>query len=329
MEYKKLRIALLLLISTIAFGTISYFFIENMALFDAFYMTVITISTVGFSEVKPLSIYGRIITIVIISTGITIGAYTIGMLLKMFVEGELKKTLGRRKLEKQISKLSNHYIICGYGRIGSLICKELQENNIDFVVIENDQSAIEQMEDEKFLFLPMDATSDEALLKAGIMKARGIVTAVKSDADNVYITLTAKGLRSDIFILARTSDEKNEVKLKRAGATRVVSPYYIGGKRMSQVLIRPTVVDFLDMAMMDKHLGLIMEEIRVKEGSRIIGKNIIESNLRKDFGFIIVAIKKISGEMIFNPMPGEIIEKNDIIVVLGKKDDLIRMDQTF
>lgn len=325
MDLKRLRISFTLLSATIFLGTIGYYFVEDMSLFDSFYMTLITISTVGFSEIKPLTNYGRIVTIAIISTGITIGAYTIGTIVRMLIEGELRKTYGRRKLEKQISALHDHYIICGYGRIGSLICKELQYHNIDFVVIDNDLSSIERLEKEKIFYLPMDATTEEALLKAGITNARGVVTAVRSDADNIFITLTAKGLRPDIFILSRASHEKNESKLKRAGATRVVSPYLIGGRRMAQVLIRPTVVDFIDIAMMDKHLGLLMEEYRVKESSDLIGKNLVESNLRKDFGIIIVAIKKNTGEMIFNPQPNEKLAADDVIVVLGKKADLERM----
>ncbi len=325
MDVKRLRIAFTLLSATIFLGTIGYYVVEDMSLFESFYMTLITISTVGFSEVKPLTNYGRIVTIAIISTGITIGAYTIGAMVRMLIEGELRKTYGRRKLEKQISTLHDHYIICGYGRIGSLICKELQYHNIKFVVIDNDPPSIEGLEKEKMLYLPMDATTEEALLKAGIMNAKGVVTAVRSDADNIFITLTAKGLRPDIFILSRASHEKNESKLKRAGATRVVSPYLIGGRRMAQVLIRPTVVDFIDIAMMDKHLGLLMEEAKVREGSELIGKSLVESNLRRDFGIIIVAIKKNSGDMIYNPQHHEKLEADDVVVVLGKKQDLERM----
>ncbi len=193
------------------------------------------------------------------------------------------------------------------------------------MVIENNNGVIERMESDGVLYMPSDATTDETLLQAGIMKAAGIVTALGSDSDNVFITLTAKGLRPDIFILARASDDSNEKKLERAGATRVVSPYLIGGKRMAQVLIRPTVVDFIDIAMMESHLGLQMEECLVKPDSRLVGKNLIESNLRKDFGVIIVLIKKNSGEMIFNPRPSEILAANDVIVVLGKQDDMERM----
>jgi voltage-gated potassium channel len=172
----------------------------------------------------------------------------------------------------------------------------------------------------------MDATTEAALLKAGIMKAKGIVTAVHSDANNVFITLTAKGLRPDIFILARSSDEENQEKLLRAGATRVVCPYLMGGRRMFQVLKRPTVMDFIDTATMDTQLGLRMEEAVVSTKSSLLGKTLIESHIRQDFGVIIVAIKKPTGEMIFNPLPTEKLEGGDVIVVIGKKEDLKRMD---
>jgi voltage-gated potassium channel len=233
MDYNRLRFTILILVGTVVFGAASFYFVEGMPLFDAFYMTIITISTVGFSEIKPLSPLGRVVTIVIIVSGITIGAYAIGTLLRMFIEGELSKIFGRRKLEKNISVMKGHFIICGFGRIGSIICRELDEENIPFVVIEEDPSKNTELEEKKYLYINMDATSEEALSKAGIMNAKGIVTAVRSDANNVFITLTAKGLQPDIFVLSRASDVKNEAKLIKAGASRVVSPYLLGGRRMA------------------------------------------------------------------------------------------------
>jgi voltage-gated potassium channel len=322
MDGRKLRYSLLMLAALVVFGTIGYYLFESMSLFDAFYMTIITISTVGFSEIVPLTQTGRSITVVIIILGISVGTYTIGIIVQWLVGGELQKIFGRRKLQKQISDLKSHFIICGFGRIGHIICKELFEDDIKFVVIEQDSAAIEELISLKYLCLQMDATSEDALLQAGIMNARGLVTAVNSDANNVFITLTAKGLRPDIFVLARASEEKNEEKLKKAGATRVVSPYLIGARRMAQVLKRPTVVDFLDIATMGNKLGLIMEEAEVGSHSGLIGKNLIESRLRQDFGIIIVAIKKSSGRMIFNPAPTEILGGRDVIVVIGKTGDL-------
>jgi voltage-gated potassium channel len=325
MEIKKLRLALCVLFGTLSFGTLGYYFFEEMTLFDALYMTIITISTVGFAEIKPLTPFGRTITIFIIVSGISMGTYSIGLAVKMLVEGELTRILGRFKLEKMISELKNHFIICGYGRVGRIICEELSADFIKFVIIENDELVIAKLEARNYLYLQMDATSDEALLRAGIMNAKGIVTAVQSDADNVFISLTAKGLRPDVFILSRASDYKNEEKLIRAGSSRVVSPSFIGGTRMAQMLKRPTVVDFFDIAMMNKHLGLMMEEAEIGPNSNLIGKNLIDSHLRKDYGVIIVAIKKASNEMIFNPLPTEKLDAGDVLVFLGKKEEMGRM----
>lgn len=325
MEYSKLRISLIFLFAIFLVGTVGYSTIEDMPLFDAFYMTAITISTVGFSEIKPLSHSGRILTVFIIVSGISVLTYTLSQVAKIVVEGELRKIMGRRKLEKQISELNKHYIICGFGRIGSIISQELDIEKIPFVVIEQNSTKIEQLEKKQYLYLNMDATSEEALNKAGISKARGIVTAVESDSDNVFITLTARGLKPDIFVLSRASDVKNEAKLLKAGASRVVCPYLFGGKRMAQILKKPTVVDFIDTAMMNSQLGLRMEEAVIGPTSDLIGKTLIDSHIRRDFGVIIVAIKKPSNEMIFNPVPTEKLEAGDVIVVIGKKEDMERM----
>jgi len=327
MDYIKLKLSLLLLLVTIVFGTSGYVAFEDMPPFEAFYMTLITISTVGFSEVKPLSDTGRSITIIIIILGISLLTYTLGQVARIFVEGELRIILGRRKLEKQISELKGHYIICGYGRIGSIIVNELKAANIPLVVIDQDPESIAELEASETLYLNMDATSDDALIEAGLERARGLVTAVSSDADNVFIALSAKGMRPDIFILARASDVKNESKLLRAGASRVVCPYQMGAKRMAEILHKPTVVDFLDHTMMNDQLGLKMEEALINENAAITGKTVMSSNLRQQFGVIIVAIKRKCGLMVFNPGPNEIFNAGDVIVVLGKKDELIRMTE--
>lgn len=325
MNYYKLKLSLLLLLLTIAGGTAGYVIIEGMTPFDAFYMVLITISSVGFGEIKPLSELGRAMTIVLIISGISLLTYTLGQVATVFVEGELRRILGRRKLEKQIALLQNHYIICGYGRIGQIIVKELQAAGMPLVVIDQDPNSIAMLEEEGVLYLMMDATSDDALKAAGLERARGLVTAVSSDADNVFIALSAKGLRPDIFILARASDAKNERKLLRAGASRVVCPYEMGGRRMAEILNKPTVVDFLDQTMMRSDLGLQMEEAVIADGSPITGKTVMTSNLRQEFGVIIVAIKRANGAMVFNPGPQEVFNAGDVIVVIGKRAELGRM----
>jgi voltage-gated potassium channel len=326
MKYPRLIVALFMFIMILAFGTLGYHVVEGMGLFESFYMTIITVSTVGFSEIKQFSEAGRVITIIVIVTGIGAGTYILGQLTKSFVEGELMAILGRRKLEKNIQKLKNHWIICGFGRIGKIICDELAADNIKFVVIEQDPCKTEELDD-RYLYLNMDATDEDALVEAGIMNAKGIVTAVYSDADNVFITLTARGLCPDIFILSRASEMGNEGKLLRAGASRVMSPYQIGGSRMAQVLKRPTVMDFIDSAMMRSEFGLSMEEAVIGESSALAGKTLLENNMRRDYGVIIVAIKKTTNEMVFNPVPTEKLEAGDVIVVIGNDDELKRLSE--
>jgi voltage-gated potassium channel len=327
MNLQRLHVSVLIFLSIIFFGTLGYMVVEGMPLFDSLYMTVITISTVGFSEVRPLSPPGRAVTMLIIITSITIGGYAISMMARMLIEGELRRSFERRRMERLIRDLDNHIIICGYGRIGRIVCREMVAGNIDFVVIEQDPEAVAELEQAKYLYLQMDATTEEALIKAGIMNARGLVTAVRSDANNVFITLTAKGLREDIFVLSRSSDIRNEDKLKRAGASRVVSPYFIGGRRMAQVLQRPTVVDFIDLATMSNKLGLMIEEVTIGSASNLAGKNLVQSHVRQDFGVIIVGIKPASGPMVFNPTPTEVLNAGDVLVVLGKREDVIRMGE--
>ena len=321
----QLGIALCLLLVIICLGTVGYMNIENVPFFESLYMTIITISSVGFSEIVPLSRPGRILTICIIISGIGTLTYTMGQIAHIFIEGEIRKIFGRRKLEKEIARLEDHFIICGYGRIGEVICKELAEEKIPFVVLEHVTEKIQYLDKAGYLYMNKDATTEEALLQAGLERAKGLVTAVSTDADNVFITLTAKNLNPEIFILSRAADLKNERKLLRAGASRVVCPYYMGGSRMAQILKKPTVVDFLDTAMMSGDLGLKMEEALIHSSSKLVGKTLVESRLRMDFGVIIVAIKKASNEMVFNPGPTAKLEAGDVIVVIGKQEEMSKM----
>ncbi len=325
MDYKRLKTSLWLLTAILAFGTFGYNSFEGMSFFDAFYMTLITISTVGFGEIRPLSTLGRAITVVIIVMGISTLTYALGQVLKIFVEGELSRILGRRKLENRILSLKDHYIVCGYGRIGEIVTQELAREGIPFVVIEQNPSKLPALEKAGALYLQLDATTEDTLIKAGIDRSRGLVTAVTSDADNVFITLTARGLCPNIFILARASEQKNEDKLRRAGASRVVCPYLIGGRRMAQQLTRPTVIDFIDTAMMEHNMGLRMEEALIGADSPLAGRNLVESRLRQEYGVIIVAIKPTVGEMIFNPLPTQRLNAGDVVVIIGKEAELERL----
>jgi voltage-gated potassium channel len=290
-------------------------------------MTIITITTVGFREVHDLSTIGKAFTIILIFSSLGIIAYAGGSFVEFVVEGQVGKIFGRKKLEKEINQLEDHYIICGYGRIGSFVCAELKEKPVPFVVVENDSNLFPKLGDEEILFVEGDATDDDALIKAGITRAKGLVTAVTSDTDNVYITLTARGLNPGLFILARAGEPASENKLRRAGATKVISPYTIGAHRMAQAILRPSVVDFLEIATAGKRFELQLEEIRISQASSLVGKNLITSGIRRDWGIIIVGIKKNNGQMHFNPAPETILENGDTLITLGEKEAIAKLEK--
>lgn len=323
---KDLKISLFILLVLVSLGTAGYMSIEGWRFLDAFYMTVITLATVGFQEVHDLSDAGRVFTILLIVVGVSVLGYTVGKLAQIMFEGEFQRFLGRKKVEKTIEELRDHYIVCGYGRIGSLICREFAAKPIPFVVVENDPEVIEKLTEDNVPFLRGNATEDETLLKAGIKRAKGIVSVVTSDTENVYITLTARGLNPDLFILARSGESGSEIKLKRAGANKVISPYHIGGSRMAQAILRPNVVDFIEIATGREHLDLQMEEIFIPEKSPFVGQNLKDAGLRKDTGVIIVGIKQVSGKMVFNPESTSMIAAQDTLIVLGKPASIAKLE---
>ncbi len=302
-------------------GTIAYHHLEHWSYLDSLYMTVITITTVGFREVHQLSPNGQLFTIGIIIIGTGFVAYAAGSIVQLMVEGQLRRILGRKKVLQQITQLNNHYIVCGYGRIGNLICNEFHAKPVPFVVVESDPELCEKLFEQKILHVQGDATDDETLITAGIRRANGLITAVTSDTANVYITLTARGLNPDLYILARSGEKNTEKKLIRAGANKVISPYLIGANRMAQAILRPSVMDFIEIATAHKNLELQMEEIHVNSSSSLADKTLLESEIRKRFGIIIVAIKKNdSGKMLFNPAPDARLEARDILITLGEPD---------
>lgn len=324
---RHLRISLLALVSVIAVGTAGYTVIEGWSPFDALYMTVITLATVGFREVHELSRHGMAFTIVLIIFGAGIIAYAIGSVAQFMVEGHLQRVLGRRKVEKQIERLSGHYIICGFGRIGAIICRELRTKPLPFVVVEKDPHLCEKIAHERYLYVAGNATDDDILIAAGIRRARGLITVVTSDTDNVYITLTARGLNPELFILARAGEEGSEKKLARAGASKVISPYTIGASRMAQAILRPSVMDFIEIATAGQNIELQLEEIRVQHGSQLVDTTLVDSGIRKDLGLIIVGILKDDGRMIFNPAPETTIREGDVLIALGQQSAIVNLEQ--
>jgi len=281
-------------------------------------MTMITITTVGFYEVVPMTPETKIFTIVLILIGVSFVLYLFGRITEAVVEGGLGKIYGRINMEKKIAQLQKHYIVCGFGRIGKVICRDLAQNKKQVLVIENGPHEIESLKEEEFLYIDGDAADDKILLKAGIERAQGLIATVSTDAANVYIILSARGLNPNLYILARSSAEKNaETKLLRAGANKVISPYFIGATRMAQLLVRPNVIDFIDLTVHAGELGLRLEEMRVSTESALCNRNLQESGLRKEYDLIVVAIKRVEGRMLFNPSPQETILPGDTLILLG------------
>lgn len=324
---KKLKISLLISFSIFIMGTLGYYYIEGWNLVDSLYTTVITLATVGYGDFHPQQTTGRIFTVFLIIFGVGAMAYTIGMATEVMVQGQLKKAMGRGKLKKKIEKLAGHYIVCGYGRIGYIICKEFAAEKIDFVVIDDDSKTIQEIEEEGFIYYHGSATEDKTLLETGIKKAKGIVCALPSDAQNLYVILTAKEFNPNIYILSRAEGETSERRLIRAGANRAISPYTVGGMRMAMAALRPAIVDFIEITTRRQSLELRMEELFVRDASPILDKSLEESKIRKQYGLIIVAIKKASGQMIFNPDASYVIEKGDKLITLGEDVNLIKFSE--
>ena len=322
---RKLLLPILVFALLVFSGIFGYMVIEDWTLLDSFYMTVITLSTVGYGEVHEIGPGGRICTAMLIFFGLFIITYIVGLVAETLVEGKIRSIFGRRKLGKKIRSLSDHYIICGYGRIGRIICNELTRGSLPLVVIEKDKEVWQQLEQDKHLFLDMDATIEETLRDAGIENARGLVSVLSSDVENVYVCLTARGLNSELYILSRAEDEGTEKKLLQAGANKVILPYMIGGRRMAQAIVRPTVSDFLETAVHDHSHELHIEEIVVGEGSRLRNLTLVESDIRKEMDIIIIGIKQRDGMMIFNPSSETRIQAGDILIAMGKNRDLEKL----
>jgi len=323
---RHLKVSMIVLALLISIGVLGYMGIEGWDFLDSLYMTVITLATVGFKEVHTLSNPGKIFTMLLIVMGVSVLGYIVGSLAQIMFEGQIQRVFGRKKVEKKIDALRDHYIVCGFGRMGALICREFSAKPLPFVVVEKNNEIIEKLVEDGYLYLKGDATDDDTLLKAGIKRAKGLISVVASDTENVYITLSARGLNTDLFILARSGDEGSDLKLKRAGASKVISPYLIGGNRMAQAILRPNVVDFIEIATGREHMELQMEEIIIPPGSGFIGENLVSSGFRKETGVMIVGIKKQNGSMIFNPEPQASFAERDTLIVLGQPTAISKLE---
>ncbi len=314
---RKLIFLLLLLAILWATGITGYMVIEGWNFLDSLYMTVISLTTVGFTEVHELSDKGRIFTIVLLATGLGLFSYCVGILAEATIEGHFKGVLARKRMQKAIGKLNKHFIICGYGRIGRTITTAIVERGIPVVVVENNPDVISELEGRNMLCVHGDATHDETLLKAGVNRARGIVCVLHTDADNVYVTLTARTLNPGLLIVARADDSNAEKKMIQAGADRVISPYEIGAKRMALAVLQPTVTEFLDLAVHSTTFDLCIEQIEVSEGSPIDGVSLKKAAIRQKTGCTVLAVQRADGDMIVSPDPNLILASGDILVTLG------------
>jgi voltage-gated potassium channel len=314
----RLSVCFFLLLTVLTVGTSGYYWIEQWPLSECLYMTAITVSTVGFQEVHPLSREGHIFTVALIFFGVTAAALSLSAMFEYFILSGLSTLFGRKKMDKQISKLSRHIIICGYGRTGYYIARDLKKARRSFIVIDNDPERIKLLEQEGILFLDGDAQDEELLERAGICKAKALVAALANDADNLFLTLSARSLSDGLHIIARVEDPDSGHKFMKAGASRVVSPFSTGANRIVQLLTRPAAVDLIEVVGAKKNLELEVLEIDVEEGSKFAGKTLAEARVRQALGCLVFAVKRPNGETIFDPDAGTRLESGDVLVGIQK-----------
>jgi voltage-gated potassium channel len=288
-------------------------------------MTIITLATIGYGEIHPLTTAGRVFTIVLIALGVTAAGFIFTTLTQALVESQLAATFGRRKLFRDISKLKNHYILCGAGRVGIRIIDEFKKKGVDFVVIERDPVISDRLLTQGKLVLIGDATDESVLEGANVKTARSLIAAASSDAENVYIALTARGINPDLYIVARANDQAAERQMMRAGVNKVVSPALIGSHRMAQAAMSPAVADFIELTTMTESLDLGFEQIRIEPGSVLAGKKIKDSGIRSEHNVIIVALTNHAGQMHFNPDGNQDLNVGDLLIAIGTRVGLTKL----
>jgi voltage-gated potassium channel len=309
----------------IVVGTVTFSLIEGWPLLDSLYVAAQTVTTVGYGDVVPRTQNGRLFATIFMVGGVGVVLYALTATVQSIVQSQLIATFGQRRLSRKMSKLRNHFIICGAGRVGSHLVRNLQGSGDTFIVLESDQKRVAELIDLGVIVLVRDATLEESLREAGVEHARGLAACLPNDADNVYVVLTARDLNPNIHIVARAAEEQAETKLIRAGANRVVAPTIIGGHRMAVALTKPAVGDFIDSITANK-LDLAFEQLEVDEGSELVGLKLRETSIRSELDIVIVGIRRLDGQMLFNPSGETTICAGDMLIAIGKAESLMRLD---
>jgi len=311
-------------ISAIALGTVAFHLLEGWSILDSLYVAAQTVTTVGFGDLAPRTLQGRAFATVFMVVGVGVVLYALTTAVQSIVQSELVATFGQRRLSRKMSRLRNHFIICGAGRVGSHLIRSLKASHDTFIVIESDTKKVASLMDAGVVVLVRDATLEESLRDAGVEHARGLAACLPHDADNVYVVLTARDLNPNIHIVARAAEEQAEAKLIRAGANRVVAPTIIGGHRMAMALTKPAVGDFLD-SITANQLELGFEQLEIEQVSTFVGKKLSETSIRSQLNIVIVSIRRSSGDIVFNPNGDTLIQAGDIMIAIGHAESLTQL----
>ncbi len=322
----RLRYAFIALLAAIALGTFGFHLIEGWTLGDSLYMTVMTVTTVGYGEVHPLDGAGRVFASLLMIVGVGTVAYALSSAVQSVIQSELVATFGQRRRFREMNKLRNHFIICGAGRVGSHIIRDIERADVPFVAIEKDAAKVAALIERGVNVLVRDATLEETLREAGVERARGLVACLADDADNVYVVLTARDLNRDLHIVARAVEEQAAAKLMRAGANRVVAPTLIGSHRMAQALLKPAVHDFIDSMAADD-LDLDFEQVEIAHGSALVGHKLRFTTIRSELDVVIISIRRRNGETFFKPSGDAIIMSGDVLIAIGRAESLARLNE--
>ncbi len=318
----RIRIGAISLIVILTISVVGFRMIGGYDWLDAIWLVVITISTVGYSEQTDSTAAMQVFTMLVIVLGVTGAAYTCGGFIQLMLAGEVEKVLGRRKMTKEINRLSDHVVICGFGRMGQDLAKQLSHRGLKLVVIDNAANKVSMAEEQKLIALIGDATSEDVLQEARINNAQALVTALPTDAENVFITLTARNLCPEIQIIAKSEFESSCRKLRQAGANKIVMPHKIGAQRMERMITRPSVADLVELFAEASALNIELDEFRISDTSPLIGKTLAESKIKEEYRLLVVGIMRADGVFQFNPGPTDTINPSDTLVVMGKVDDV-------